>query len=121
MYTTECTACGRRICVHPELSQVELCSAECVLCGTRTFPAHPAAVMEQIGPRRVGGVYRSGYWEKEYTVLDVEPAAFDMPWAITVLFEDGIRRRHHTAWNARDSIVCQPSDIAAAPTIHGYP
>ena len=56
-------------------------------------------------PRVVGGTYRSGYWQRTYTVIEITtyPDGFTV-W--TCAWDDGTTTRHCTTWDARrDSIV----------------
>ncbi|WP_043736017.1 hypothetical protein [Nocardia asiatica] len=121
LYISECVSCATRLCVHPEFSRRDMYTAECVICGARTFPVHPTAVVEGIGPRRVGGVYRSYDTGSVDTVVAIETAAFDMPWAITVRGEDGVLRRHCTAWDQRNEILRQPPEATTVTTAYGRP
>lgn len=57
-----------------------------------------------IGPRKVGGRYRNGYWGKTYTVTAIETAGTS--WSMTVRWEDGHSTTHCTAWDSRrDSVL----------------
>ncbi|WP_327071888.1 hypothetical protein [Kitasatospora sp. NBC_01302] len=72
-------------------------------------------VARQIGPRRVGGIYRSAYiTDIPYEVLAIEPGPREgwPTWQITVrtVGEDRIRR-HCAAWDhERDVVIAQPED-----------
>ncbi|MER7848336.1 hypothetical protein ABTZ03_30870 [Kitasatospora sp. NPDC096077] len=73
-------------------------------------------VARLIGPQRVGGFYRSGYWGDVYEVLAIDPGPYKgwPAWEISVrtLGETQIRR-HSTAWDHnRDQVVAQPGDQA---------
>lgn len=64
-----------------------------------------------IGPRVVGGQYRSGYWQKNYTVTAIE-ITDDMTWSMTVQWEDGRVTSHCTAWNPkRDAVLYTPAAV----------
>lgn len=67
------------------------------------LPMSTTATPSWIGPRKVGGVYRNGYWGMTYTVLAVTADA------ITERDLDGPNagriRVHRTAWDKRDSVV----------------
>ena len=67
--------------------------------------------VRDLGPRRVGGVYRDGYWGTTYTVLAIEPSTGDWRgWEITIRRQDGTVARHSTAWDPRrDRIIQQPA------------
>ncbi|GAA2815080.1 hypothetical protein GCM10010441_44640 [Kitasatospora paracochleata] len=71
-------------------------------------------VARQIGPRCVGGIYRSGYSDSVYEVLAIDPGPREgwPTWRITVrtLGED-MTRWHCTAWDAdhdHDQVVAEP-------------
>jgi hypothetical protein len=70
----------------------------------------------QIGPRRVGGIYRSGGSGDVYQVLDIQPGPRpSWPiWQITVQYLDiSEARTHCTAWNERhDQVVAEPGPAA---------
>lgn len=55
-----------------------------------------------IGPRVVGGRYRSAYWGTEYTVLAIDTSATTP--TFTVQDDHGIRT-HSTAWAKRDEVL----------------
>lgn len=77
-----------------------------------TRPVAPG-VADAIGPRRVGGRYRSH--GEEYVVLDLDSARDDwMRWSVTVATDTeqaaGSSRTHCTAWDpARDQVIYQPA------------
>jgi hypothetical protein len=68
-------------------------------------------VAEQIGPRKVGGRYRSGYDGGEYEVVGIDPGPRDTwpIWEITVRRTEGRRSvevSHCTAWDPdRDEVL----------------
>lgn len=89
-------------------------------------------VARQIGPRKVGGRYRSRYSGKTYEVLAIEPGPRPTwpTWQITVRGEDGQIRSHCTAWEERDQVIAEPeSELTplfaawelAHPTITDHP
>ena len=62
-----------------------------------------------IGPRVVGGIYRSGYWNKNYTVTAIE-ITDGTAWTMTVSWEDGRTTTHCTPWdNKRDTVLYTPA------------
>jgi len=61
-------------------------------------------------PRKVEGVYRSGYWQKNYRVDSIRTVG-DTRY-FTVTWEDGTTGEHCTAWDARDTIISQPAPKA---------
>lgn len=63
-----------------------------------------------IGPRRVGGRYRSAYSGQEYEVLAITRASNAAgDWSITVQYDDRARpTTHATTWSPRDQVVWQP-------------
>jgi hypothetical protein len=69
----------------------------------------------EIGPRRVGGIYRS-YTGDVYEVLELErdrSACTEWPftWQITVRTLGSSRiRRHCTAWDDRDQVLVEPGE-----------
>jgi hypothetical protein len=72
-------------------------------------------IAREIGPRRVGGIYRS-YTGTVYEVLELErdrsnATVWPVTWQVTVrtLGERTIRR-HCTAWDDRDQIVVEPGE-----------
>lgn len=75
-----------------------------------------AWIAEALGPRQVGGRYRSGYWGDDYAVLAVRTDRDDwMRWSITVATDaelaEGGSRTHCTRWDPdHDSVICHPSD-----------
>jgi hypothetical protein len=73
-------------------------------------------VAAQIGPRQVGGHYRSGGDEYEVVALDPGPRQGAWPiWQITVRGEDGIERSHCTAWDKyNDQVITQPAPTEGA-------
>lgn len=84
---------------------------------TETRPAEPSRISYQpgaepvgiarecIGPRVVGGRYRSGYWRDEYLVTHVgigtESRIPWSAWSITCKDPDGTERTHCTSWDPR--------------------
>jgi hypothetical protein len=71
-------------------------------------------VARQIGPRKVGGRYRSHYGDAVYEVLAIEPGPRSTwpTWQITVRGEGGQIRSHCTAWDERDQVVTEPGQAA---------
>ena len=69
-------------------------------------------VARQIGPRQVGGIYRTHYGDV-YEVLEIDPGPREVwpTWQITVrtVGQDEIRR-HSTAWDDRDQVLANPED-----------
>lgn len=45
-------------------------------------------------PRIVGGWYHNGYWHNDYTVIAIDGEF------VTKQYDNGIIRRHSTAWDA---------------------
>ncbi|MFJ5927614.1 hypothetical protein ACIQF6_33965 [Kitasatospora sp. NPDC092948] len=73
-------------------------------------------VARQIGPRQVGGIYRSGYAGAVYEVLAIDPGprigAWPV-WRITVrLLGATAAVQHCTAWEARDQVLAEPGESA---------
>lgn len=63
----------------------------------------------EIGPRQVGGRYRSGYYGMRYEVLAVHRNVPVWGWAMTVRWADGRTTSHSTAWrNGQDEVISQP-------------
>lgn len=59
--------------------------------------------MDPRDPRRAGGRYLSGYWRREYTVLDRRDTWFRVRW------DDGHETTHCTGWDPRrDRVLFQP-------------
>jgi hypothetical protein len=67
----------------------------------------------EIGPRRVGGVYRS-YTGDVYEVLELDRGPrteWPFTWQITVRTLGSSRiRRHSTAWDDRDQVLVEPGE-----------
>jgi len=61
--------------------------------------AEARMILQDIGPRRVGGTYYCGYWRKAYTVQAIEVDAWR--WRITVRWQDGSTTTHSTRWDYR--------------------
>jgi hypothetical protein len=60
----------------------------------------------EVGPRVVGGQYLSHYWGTTYTVESIILDTGDWRgWCMTVLWADGHRTTHCTAWNRRDKVA----------------
>ncbi|MGA5824097.1 hypothetical protein ACPC54_40405 [Kitasatospora sp. NPDC094028] len=85
---------------------------QCEVCGPE--PTYEEWVAQQIGPRRVGGRYRTrhGY---EYDVIAIDPGPRPRTqwpvWQITVIgVEDSIKRSHCTAWDEGDQVVQEPGE-----------
>ncbi|GAB3673669.1 hypothetical protein [Saccharopolyspora sp. NPDC049426] len=75
-------------------------------------------IAEEIGPRHVGGRYRSGYSRRAYTVEDISISAPDdvvgPRWSITVRWDNGHVATHYTAWNPdRDEVLSPPPQPSA--------
>jgi hypothetical protein len=71
------------------------------------------SVARAIGPRRVGGIYRTHY-DDVYEVLELDRGpreVWPLTWQITVrtLGENQIRR-HCTPWDERDRVVVEPEE-----------
>jgi len=72
--------------------------------GLRADPKLPAFTATEVGPRRVGGIYRNSYGGEAYKVLDIQPSGI-YNWKIlveTVPEKGGAnygRRWHSTAWD----------------------
>ncbi|MFF1908256.1 hypothetical protein [Kitasatospora sp. NPDC058218] len=72
-------------------------------------------VARQIGPRAVGGYYRSAHSDVVYEVLAVEPGPLPgwPVWKITVRQLGESRSYWHcTAWDERDQVVAEPGEQA---------
>ncbi|MEE1783046.1 hypothetical protein PUR71_08970 [Streptomyces sp. SP17BM10] len=72
-------------------------------------------VARQIGPRRVGGFYRSVYSDTVYEVLAIDPGPRESwpVWQITVrTLGESSSRWHCTAWDERDQVVAAPGEQA---------
>ncbi|MFF2630865.1 hypothetical protein ACFVUN_34520 [Kitasatospora griseola] len=72
-------------------------------------------VARQIGPRRVGGIYRSGYSGAVYEVVAVDPGPrTEWPtWQITTRILGATTTvRHCTAWEGRDRVLAEPGESA---------
>ncbi|MFI9332947.1 hypothetical protein ACIGZJ_36105 [Kitasatospora sp. NPDC052868] len=87
--------------------------AQCPICPPE--PTYEEWVSQQIGPRKVGGRYktRNGY---EYDVIEIDrgprPSTQWPVWQITIIgTEDGAKRSHCTAWDERDQIVQEPGEV----------
>ena len=69
--------------------------------------------MKRLGPRQVGGTYYNHYWRRYYTVEQIIWVNQDH-WEIVVCDENGDRRRHCTAWDAKhDRVVKQPISVCS--------
>lgn len=86
-------------------------NAEAVKPADKDTAQYKRWVRKQIGPRTVGGQYRSHNGGETYSVLAIEPGPRDSwpVWQITVL-DDGATepKSHCTAWNDRDQVLFQP-------------
>lgn len=61
-------------------------------------------------PRRIGGVYWSGYWQQSYTVLRIF-ASLGRTLNYIVQWDDGVTTEHCTAWDKRgDRVVYDPAE-----------
>ncbi|MFB7672249.1 hypothetical protein ACFC26_12615 [Kitasatospora purpeofusca] len=72
-------------------------------------------VARQIGPRAVGGFYRSAYSDVVYEVLAIEsgPRPVWPTWKITVrTLGESTSRCHCAAWDERDQVVAAPGEEA---------
>ncbi len=82
-------------------------------------PTYEEWVAANIGPRKVGGRYRSGYDGGEYTVTAIDPGPREgwPVWQITVLHDGSdYPVSHCTAWDPqRDQVLSEPD--AAQPTV----
>ncbi|MFD8706836.1 hypothetical protein ACFV1W_30250 [Kitasatospora sp. NPDC059648] len=107
-------ACNDRACAP--CHDPEFCDdPQCAICGPE--PTYEEWVAEKIGPREVGGRYRT-YTGYEYTVLSIEPGPRDSwpTWQITTRgVEDGAVRAHCTGWDERDQVVSGPRDVVDWP------
>ena len=75
-----------------------------------------AHIAKEIGPRVVGGIYRTPYGGYEYEVLHIGTGKESrIPWAqwsITVrVASDSVKsvRTHCTSWDDREAVISQPS------------
>ena len=79
----------------------------------REAASHRRWLALQIGPRRVGGVYRS-YTGDVYEVLELDRGPrkeWPVAWQITVRTLGSSRiRRHCTAWDERDQVLVEPGE-----------
>lgn len=68
---------------------------------------------KEIGPRVVGGRYRSAYRGLEYDVVDItRSSALCGGWSITVQYADRpCPVTHATAWHPDDEIVATPPQL----------
>jgi hypothetical protein len=70
----------------------------------------PRIELGVVGPRRVGGRYLCGYWQKEYTVTAIEYQDNWKGTCISVLWEDGTTGTHGTAWDKKDDrVIAHPT------------
>lgn len=71
----------------------------------------PAIIDSEIGPRVVGGRYKSACTNREYEVLAITRSPeLSCGWSITVQHEDrSWPTTHATAWNSADTIVQSPA------------
>lgn len=98
----------RRCAQQRDLNYGGLCEA----CHGEMFGSEPARPAD---PRKVGGVYWSGYWAEQYTVLAIQPShcydgttCFTVKWAERGGTNTGTSH-HSTAWNfGRDRIISEP-------------
>ncbi len=66
-------------------------------------------IAQAIGPRRVGGHYWDGYWNREYIVEHIELHVPIWDFLVTVRWPDGHKTTHCTPWDtAHDRVICQP-------------
>lgn len=67
-------------------------------------------IARSIGPRRVGGRYRSAYRGRDYEVLAIHVGPDVIGgWAITVQFDDRPHPvTHGTDWSTHDQVISQP-------------
>lgn len=86
-------------------------------------------VMHSIGPRRVGTVYRSGYWGDINTVTSVMVRAARVwserrgryitravSWEVTEYHErDVVDRTHCTSWHHPDDLYGRPDQVLHGP------
>ncbi|GAB7036035.1 hypothetical protein AB0G35_24150 [Streptomyces sp. NPDC021749] len=99
---------------------------------TSTAPATRLSASEgqivfatEVGPRVIGGIYHSAYWDTVYRVVGIHygPDAlamigWDAGWAITVQDAQGVRT-HCTAWEKEDKIVALPEATVVYRPSHG--
>ncbi|MQS18023.1 hypothetical protein F7Q99_39010 [Streptomyces kaniharaensis] len=121
----DCQGCREHwgMAPQPMDHSVEFCDdPNCRSCGPE--PTYEQWVAEQIGPRKVGGRYRTrnGY---EYDVLAIDPGprpSTQWPvWQITIIgTEDGATRSHCTAWDERDQVVKEPGEVVLDWPAAGY-
>ncbi|WP_433259271.1 hypothetical protein ACQPYK_49695 (plasmid) [Streptosporangium sp. CA-135522] len=77
---------------------------------SRAFEAELEASREyRLGPQRVGGRYRCGYWGMEYTVIAINEDPSTGCWSITVQDDVGTRT-HCTPWayGRGNRVISQP-------------
>ncbi|MGW4651319.1 hypothetical protein [Kitasatospora sp. NPDC004289] len=77
--------------------------------------SHRRWVARQIGPRAVGGYYRSYHSGVVYEVLAVDPGPRPQwpTWKITVrTLGESTSRWHCTGWDERDQVVAAPGEDA---------
>lgn len=71
-----------------------------VLDSTAAIDIDTLWLLDDIGPRIVGGTYLHGSYSEPYTVLKIRPYVHDgMPWSMTVRWHDsGVVTTHSTPW-----------------------
>jgi len=79
----------------------------------REAASHRRWLALQIGPRRVGGIYRT-YTGDVYEVLELDRGprkTWPHAWQITVRTMGSTQvRRHCTAWDERDQVLVEPGE-----------
>ncbi|MFE6743880.1 hypothetical protein [Streptomyces tubercidicus] len=78
----------------------------------------------EVGPRMIGGIYHSAYWDTVYRVAGIHygPDAlaaigWDSGWAITIQDARGVQT-HCTTWKKTDKVVALPEVTVYRPS-HG--
>jgi hypothetical protein len=78
------------------------------------IPFHEACELEEHhGPRRVGGIYLSGYWGEQYEVLDLAGYSVRIRWVTGP--SKGQERCHSTGWCYSTDRVCSQPGLVVVP------